>query len=595
MIKRHMRFIKAMILSLILSSMLFGTNLQKTYLMTDDIWIRADRLCREAGVLGPTPVSPTTGAEIRMALSRLDRTSLSPRQKEELDKLMNELTVSDQLLVNTEYLGLDIDGYASLQAYGFNNTRNTYADEFFIPYRDRLPFLSGELHSYFGDLLYLDLQYIFKDSDTGFDVKNGKLVSGDYFYNFTNISMLASPTLDGRWYLMNFVSPDHVYSMNVYQPYKIGASLGNDYLNLFLGRTRHAMGNGITGNMVIGDNFSYQETLKLSAFTDVFSYYLTITHFDNVNSINDPDNPHYIPSDIPSSFSLEGPHQNRVMHRFDFNISNKIRFAINIGGLFVSSSAFDIRLLSPMMIVHNWCNNREGVVLANGDEGNNIMSFELEWAIVRGWSMSAQLVIDQMQVAGEGYSIVPNAFGFLINAKNTTALDNGSLDSWIEAVYTNPYLYLNYKENEDGTPNYFYDWIVGYGTRTRSQEINYAGHPFGPDTIAIAAGTGYTDLSGWNVSGSVLYKVHGTHGMKRNYWDQNDSNRVQDGESFNRFSPTGIPEHTLSFTVGGGYRLTSNIDLSGSAIASMKWNYHNQKDVFRTDVQFAIGVSWKIF
>ena len=174
-------------------------------------------------------------------------------------------------------------------------------------------------------------------------------------------------------------------------------------------------------------------------------------------------------------------------------------------------------------------------------------------------------------------------------------MDNGSLDSWIEAVYTNPYLYLNYKENEDGTPNYFYDWIVGYGTRTRSQEINYAGHPFGPDTIAIAAGTGYTDLSGWNVSGSVLYKVHGTHGMKRNYWDQNDSNRVQDGESFNRFSPTGIPEHTLSFTVGGGYRITSNIDLSGSAIASMKWNYHNQKDVFRTDVQFAIGVSWKIF
>ena len=593
--KRSRRLISGLIYIFILSQTLFSANLQKTYLMTDDIWIRADRLCREAGIIGPTPISPTTGAEIKMALERLDRNSLTERQKREYDSLLKELTANDSLSISTKYMEFDLDGQVALEAFGFNNPKNTYADEFFIPYRDRLPFLEGEIHAYFGNLLYLDFQYVFKDSGIAFDVRDGKLVPGDFFYNFTNISMLASPGMDGGWYLLNFMNPDHVYSMNVYQPFKVGASLGNSFLNLYFGRIRHAMGNGITGNMVIGDNFSYQETLKLSAFSDLFSYYLSLTHFDNVRSITDPDNPNYIDTDIPSSFSLEGPHQNRVIHRFDFNLFNKIRFAINIGGLFVSDSAFDLRLLTPMMIVHNWCNNREGVVLASGDEGNNIMSFELEWAIANGWSMAAQFVIDQMQVAGEDYSIVPNAFGLLINARNTTPLKNGSLDSWIEFVYTNPYLYLNYKENEDGTPNYFYDWIVGYGTRTRSQEIGYTGHPFGPDSIAIAIGTGYTDLTGWDVSGSILYKVHGSHGIKRNYWDQNNSNRIEEGETFSFLTPTGIAEHTLAFTIGGGYEIIKGLDLDGKAITALQWNYHNQANKFKTSVQFAIGLTWKIF
>lgn len=579
----------------LISSTLFGSNLQKTYLLTDDIWIRTDRLCREAGIIGPTPVSPTTGAEIKMALERLNYNALTQRQKKEYGSLIKELASNDSISISTKYMELDLDGHVNLEAFGFNNLKNTYADEFFIPYKDQLPFLAGELHTYFGDILYLDFQYVFQDSGIGFDVKNEKLVPGDFFYNFTNMSMLASPGMDGEWYTMNFISPDHVYSMNVYQPYKVGASLGNSFLNLYFGRTRHEMGNGITGNLVIGDNFSYQETLKFSAFSDFFSYYLTLTHFDNVRSITDPDNPNYIPQNIPSSFSLNGPHQNRVMHRFDLNLFNKIRLAINIGGLFVSDSAFDLRLLTPMMLVHNWSNNREGIVLAAGDEGNNIMSFELEWAITNGWSMSAQFVLDQMKVAGEDDSIVPNAFGLLINAKNTTPLKYGSLDSWIEAVYTNPYLYLNYKENEDGTPNYFYDWIVGYGTRTRSQEIGYAGHPFGPDTIAIAIGTEYTDFREWSVSGSILYKVHGNNGIKRNYWNQNDSNRVEEGESYNFITPTGIPEHTLAITIGGGYEIVENLNIIEKAMTAFQWNYHNQKDVFKASVQFAIGLTWKFF
>ena len=576
------------IVTVLFISMASGANLQKTYLLTDDLWIRADRLCREAGYLGPAPVSPTTGAEIKRALDRLDRSLLTQRQQAEYDSIIAELTESDRFSFRADFFELDVDGTVGLQFYGFNNTKSTYANEFFIPYRDRIPFLTAELHSYFGDLLYLDFQYLFEDSPAAFGVgADGSLIAGDLFYNFSNMSMIASPGLDGKWHTLNFMSSGHIYTMNVYQPFKLGASIGNSFLNAYFGRTRQAMGNGITGNLVIGDNFRYQETLKLSAFSDIFSYYLTLTHFDNVYSISD-----YSTSEN-NSFMLNGQHQNRVMHRFDFNILNKVRFAINIGGLFVSDNAFDLRLLLPMMLVHNWCNNREEVEVAAGDEGNNIMGFELEWAITQGWFMSAQLVIDQLQVAGESGSSVPNAFGVLANAKNTTALRNGTLDSWIEFVYTNPYLYLNYKET-DGKPNYNYDWIVGYGfPQNTSMEIGYAGHPYGPDTIALAIGTLYTDKAGWDVSGSMMYKVHGEHGIKWNYWSQNDSNRVEEGGSFDFSTPTGVPEHTLAFTAGGGYEIIEGLKVSVAATAFFQWNYHNQQDVFKASTQCAIGLVWE--
>ena len=70
----------------------FSANYQKTYLMTDDIWIRANRLCISTGHLGPTPVSPTTGAEILNAIERLDYNSLTAAQKNEYDYIVSELT-----------------------------------------------------------------------------------------------------------------------------------------------------------------------------------------------------------------------------------------------------------------------------------------------------------------------------------------------------------------------------------------------------------------------------------------------------------------------------------------------------------------------
>ena len=45
--------------------------------MNDDVFVKANRLAMESGFLGPSPVSPSTGVEIKNALERLDYNSLS--------------------------------------------------------------------------------------------------------------------------------------------------------------------------------------------------------------------------------------------------------------------------------------------------------------------------------------------------------------------------------------------------------------------------------------------------------------------------------------------------------------------------------------
>lgn len=587
-----------------------GANLQKTYQMDDEVWLRTDRLCRMTGHLGPTPASPISGAEILQALQRLDYASLTEWQKAEYDAIEELLVSSDGLTFKSDIVELDPTVFLGAEAYPFYSSDNvTYVEEFFIPYRDRIPLFYAEAEAYFMDNVYLDLQWLIKDGPQGFtQTDSGAWTSldGHQYYYFTNFSHVISLGIDGRWHFMNDWSGDFKNTSFNYQPVKAGGAIGNSFMSLWLGRTRQAFGNGITGNFIIGDNFSYQEALKASVFSDIISYSLSLTHFDQLDA------------DTGYGTSLSGIHQNRIIHRLDFNIMNKVRVAINLGGLFVTDSPFDLRFLSPLMIVHNWNNNYEGVTIQNRDEGNNILGIELEYSFLPGWFVSGQVVIDQFQLPTEKGSSVPEAFGVLLNMKNITRLSSGYLESWIEGVYTSPYLYLNtkqrlvgYEQKDDGTyklddegkkiPIYEktgdYDFILGYGWyQNRTKEMNYTGHSFGPDTIALALGSTYTSADyKWNVSGELLYKVHGEHGMSiKNYWEQNDSNRVESGEEFAKLSPSGIAEHTFMVELGAGYKILDNLDFSISAASISQWNYHNQKGVFKQSLQAAVGLSWKI-
>lgn len=106
--------------------------------------------------------------------------------------------------------------------------------------------------------------------------------------------------------------------------------------------------------------------MMLSFTSNTFTYNISVTHFDNQISATDFEKAHF-----------GGHHQNRVIHRFDFNIMDKIRAVINLGATFWPF-AFDFRFFVPFMIVHNYYNNSSDKFIESPhDEANNIFSFEI--------------------------------------------------------------------------------------------------------------------------------------------------------------------------------------------------------------------------
>ena len=582
-----------LLLLIISVSFVCAVNYQKTYQMSDEVWVRANRLCITAGYLGPAPVSPISGAEILNALERLDYSSLSAWQKEEYDYLVAELSdPADGVSFTGKNIIFDPQLFIGLEGYAFNNLKDTPVDDFFIPYRDRIPFFYAGIDAYFGDLAYIDMQLLFKDGLRGFALDpNGNVINGNNFYNFSNFSFLLSPVYGGGWSFLMDVNEHVNYGLYNYHPIKAGGSFGNEFMNLFIGRDRQAFGNGITGNMVIGDNFSFQEMVKLSFFSDIFSYYISLTHFDNVEN------------DQP--FSFNGFHQNRLIHRFDINLFNKFRIAVNVGAHMLTDSPFDFRMLNPMMLVHNWRNNKEATEWdpSKQDELNNILGFEFEYAFYPGFIASAQIVIDQFRLSVEKDSQVPSALGFLVNLKHVAKVGDGYLESWFEAAYTSPYLYLNYKyitdENSNHIPMYMLDHIVGYSYGANVPgEVNYTGYIYGPDAIVLAAGSEYASFDSWTIGGKLLYMAHGEYGYKSYLDPEKDKDKYESGlnnmDKADPSTPSGVVEHTLALTVDGSYHILDNLELTGALYASYKWNYHNEKGINRGDVQAAIGLSWTI-
>ncbi len=557
----------------------FSTNYQKTYLMTDDIWIRANRLCISTGHLGPTPVSPTTGAEILNAIEHLDYNSLTAAQKNEYDYIVSELTdPTEEIAFTADNIILDPTLFLNIEAYAFSHLKDTPVDEFFVPYRDRKPLLNFRLASHFGDIAFLEIEGLYKDSAKGpqFDNEDNLIPGSNVFYEFTNFSFLVAPSYDGGWtyfFEKNGILPGH--------PIKVGGSFGNDFMNLYIGRTRQEFGNGVTGNLIIGDNYSFQEVVKASFFSDLFTYDLSLTHFDNI--------------EYDQAFKLSGMHQNRLIHRFEFNILNKFRFVFNIGAHILSDSPFDIRMLNPMMIVHNWNNNSESKAWNpnNGDETNNIMGFELEWAFYPGLIAEAQVVIDQFKLPAEKTSTVPSAYGFIINLKHVAILKKGYLESYIEGAYTSPYLYLNKKtyapsDTKDPEDMWMLDHITGYNLLNGFRETEYSGYTYGPDAIVLSIGTEYSAFDSWTLSGGILFMAHGGYGKEP--WRCKDNH---DGK--NPTTPSGIVEYTLALSVGGSYYILDNLKVDANVYTSFKWNYHNQPSIFRNDIQASVGLSWVVF
>ena len=616
------RLVFFVLLSVILNS-LFSVNLQKTYTTNDAIYRAVETLCREAGVIGPSSFSPVTGRILEIALNRIDVSSLSEDLREEYNNLMAEIIGDDNdVTFKSGVFGFDLNLRANLQLniadydkFIFSNGPKTQqemvpsidgepaiipepsfdrSNDALIPYRYEMPALSLYPEMYFSDYIFLEADFSIRNNPYRlYESSFGWLMTGVYG-NFSFFGKNPSGLPGYIQYPNSSFAPDF--------PYRAGASIGNDYFSFILGRFPHSMGSGITGNLVVGDNFTYQELMAISLTTNYFTYNISVTRFDQQVSIPDSINPDYT---MFSRQEFTGDQQYRVVHRFDVNLWDKVRFAVDLGTIYNTSFGLDPRFFYPFMIHHNYFNYTNYEEMTEFDEANNIMGFELEIAPFKGFGISGQFVLDQAQMYFEDGDSLPAAYGALLNFKYSTHIDDGVFNTWFEGVYTSPYLYLNGKRYGDGTIEYNLDYIVGYHVQYKDS-AGFSGYIYGPDSLVFSLGCEYISSDSWTVGGNIQYRVQGKKGGLYTGWYTNQIGIVDMGNSVieddstifmnDNITPSGgwyNAEQLFKIAAYGNYLLDEyNLEFFAAGAVNTYFNYNREHGKTEVQPQFSFGIKW---
>lgn len=538
----------SIILLLLLVSLGLSANSQKLYRSIDKEYINTTLLAIEAGILYPS-YTPVTAAQLLTTLETIPE----GRRGAEWQEVYN--SISEQTaLFKAGNSAINLEATVNLQGYFHSDD---LPQQFATPYKDIPPMLSifGEASIYEHSYLYVD--FIEKDP----------ILSHPAYSNFSTFV----DYIDNQFVLMNYLT-------QAYQPFRSGLSAGGQDFNFQIGRNRQKLGRGISGNLFIGDNFVMQDYLDVSWTSKYFTYHMNVTHFDQQTgeySFN--------------TFTLSGNQQYRVVHTLTASPLASLDFSVSLGSLFQSTSAFDLRLFTPMTAVHNFNNFSEATVISGNDESNNMLSAELSWAFFPGWKFSFQFALDQAQLGYESTEKIPNAFGYLANIENVSRISESStLHSYIELAYTDPYFYLNYKTDENGNINYNYDYILGYGM-TGGADFQYSGYPYGPDSIVMLLGTEYIAAK-WSAGADFLWWIHGEHGLYSKYMTLADYSITHDNST-----PSAIyPQHFIKLRLQGSYEPVRNLVFNISATANWIVNLNNEAGRNCFYPTASLGVSFKI-
>ena len=557
---------------LIAMTAIFASN-QKIYNYDSWEYQMTSMLCQLAGITAPHPVTPVSGAYLEKKIASIPESQLPENAKSLLEELKERVIHPKGLISNDSYL-LNPEVIISPEMYvsiGDAATRQDWE----YNYKDRMRIL-----------------------DLRMDVAWGKNIYGNLSYPIAQRIHQESFT---KAFSQNIFIPGSSEAYQRYTPFEAGISLGNDFFNFYLGRGKLNMGYGFTGNMFIADNFTYQDFAKLSAYSEPFSYDFTYTHFDQQGCNKDTAEEYY--DDIPAYMNFNSPHQIRLSHTFTTHLWEKFEFSFNEGILIQSPTAVDLRMFNPFMYMHNW----------NGFEGfwsNSFMGFNIASNIGWGIRLNLEIVLDQFQMASEKFDTnpYPNAFGGLFNISYIHPFEKGMLNTYLEVAYTNPYMYLNNipsrmfpdygndnfteKDRLDFVKNQ--DLILGYKL-TYGNDISYSGYKYGPDTIAVALGSNYSDYSDfWSIKGLFMYRMHGIHGIKHGP----DSNQdpfldVENESNRTRFALEGPLEHTILFSVTGSIKPVTSLEIFSTFTYQCKLNYNNNINAAPwNNVQWTFGASF---
>lgn len=590
-----------------LSAGTVNDNRQKIFDIDSDAYRAVKALYISHGYALPSTSGPWSGAELEMMLQRLDDACLSA-EEERIYSYAESLITEKPRFSPNDMFGFGIEGIINGEVYLHANKDSfTDPDEyamkpgmFFGDYNTPVPLVKLPFETWISDSVYgymsLDLgtvRNVHSLTDSVVD-DNGNIIG--YKYKGSVIS-----------HNLIFIPPTAFSDFNMNFPYRAFGSFGGSWWNVAIGRDRLSWGPGETGNFVIGDQLPYHNNARVSFFTDSFKYIFSASAFIHpMNYMKDfyGDGRYYYSPEFSQLLERQGVRM-FISHRLEWRIFNKVNMALTEGIMYQSENTFDPLVLSPTAIFHNY------YIRGNA---NSILSLEIDWAVAPHWNLYGQFVLDELQMFGEYTSegTAPSGLGYMLGTKFSYPMGDGVLYGSIEAVYTDPYLYLR----DDGTSykgdRYGNNFVVAFpefvsedktDRNLASYALQFLGYRYGGDAIVANINTGYEVFGKWYAEGNLMYMVHGAFNeltrWKKVQEGKNPStptSSLPDSESYDLTyaGNADAPEHFLIFTLEGGIEPVRKLELYSRSDLVLIWNKDNVQGDFAADFQFTAGVRYSI-
>ncbi len=488
-------------------------------------------LYRESGQILPTVDQPWSYRQVRWLIDRLDISSLSPASRNTIDSIMSEfsekpvysekgfsfdtnLTVKTEVSVPVTLLATSLDNSSP---YPWNYRWNKRSSLIEFP------------------LLFSIGDHIF--TETLFEIMEEPSVVEKNPVSYSNV-------------------PGEAYDLYLKIPRTAYINAGGTNWDISFGRTRPKWGAGETGTLLLSGNADWMEGIRLRTYFDHFSYTWYTANLS----------PWFVTGTDPLS-STDGSKQQGGSkwwfgHSFEITLGKSLYLGLREVFTYGGTADLPLGLFNPVMVLHNLYlrgTSSETWYDSNNNIGNAFMSLDMRWAVIPGWEIYNSFILDQAQTPGETGGAVgyPAAWGNLGGIAWVYPAGNGRWESFLEGVYTNPWLYTHYQPETRYT---FSRYVYSKTEYTLELPLGYE---TGPDTSRIILSSLYRVPGKWLAGGEFSWTREGSTSVYVTY---------PGGYSTPPVSPPGTPDQITWKAAVRGEKNLNSFTLAAYGAWLERWN-----------------------
>ena len=558
-----MKKIVFLILLSLCSISLFAASGNSTQIIKSGHWIydNLEALCMDSKSEYFFETQPMTIGEMKFYFQRIPYEKLSQSGKILYEKVKSFLNKNDDFFPNLE-LRLFANIQLNPEFYYKSNPNVDWSFSYFI--RDfpiTIPIIIG-----FSDYVTIEPDFLLG--------KNQPAANDPY--NFTNIPYAGNQ--------FEFTVPHFAYGA-------VGHAFDKWGVNFYAAKEGLQIFNTQLGSIIYNRTFETDFYCSLNLYTEYLKYSLHVAEVDNTKFL--------------------------YLHQLNLIPFRWLKINVLEGSLL--NAPFELRYLNPFMIMHQFGSwTQYGAALSDNErkyyeEGRFCAYFALMFEVTPFKNFKIYGLYSQNEILDLGGSRDDHALsypdslggqlGFLYNIN---LKDKGMIKTYLEGLYTSPYLYVKQSP----------EWSL-YRVRGNMQNgqdtITWIGSPFGPDSFAVMLKAEYDSQEKWKAGLSYTFSIHGENSASSlfsqyddslgiyTYYptaqynlasENNDENGMQAAKDKGRYMwMTGINTYKHQIKIHGSYSFLENLSVYGQGVYTIQ--IYNS-EIFHC-IELGCGVEYKIF